>query len=257
MLLRVIDIETTGQAPPAEVIEFGRVDVEHDAASTTIRKQQSRLYKPLRGIPVETMAVHHITPANIPDDAPVCTPDRLRLAVWGGTTPDVLVAHNADFERLFITEAASDTLPWICTYRVALRLWPQAPRHSNQVLRYWRGLEIDAAEAMPPHRAGPDALVTAHLVLDMLKETSVDQMVAWTREPKSFPSPPFGKHKGTRWPDVPADYLDWLVRQDAMEADVKSCARRERERRCGQIPPRTGSGGRFGGRRGGAASTVR
>ncbi len=25
--LRVIDIETTGEAPPAEIIEFGRVDV--------------------------------------------------------------------------------------------------------------------------------------------------------------------------------------------------------------------------------------
>jgi hypothetical protein len=30
MRLRVIDIETTGEAPPAEIIEFGRVDV-HEA----------------------------------------------------------------------------------------------------------------------------------------------------------------------------------------------------------------------------------
>ena len=110
MLLRVIDIETTGQTPPAEIVEFGRVDVEHDAASTTIRKQQSRLYRPLHGIPVETMAVHHLTPALIPHDAPVCTPERLRRAVWGGTTPNVLIAHNADFERLFITQDASGRL---------------------------------------------------------------------------------------------------------------------------------------------------
>ena len=90
----------------------------------------------------------------------------------------------------------------------------------------------------------------------MLKEASIEQMIAWTREPKSFPSPPFGKHKGTNWCDVPADYLDWLVRQDAMESDVRWCARRELERRHGQVPPRTGEGGWLGRRRGGAASAT-
>ena len=124
-------------------------------------------------------------------------------------------------------------VPWICTYCVAFRLWPGAPRHSNQVLRYWRGLEIDAAAAMPPHRAGPDALVTAHLLANMLSEVSVDQMVAWTREPKNFPAPLFGKHRGTSRSKIPGDYLGWLIRQDALDGDVVWCARMKQERRKG------------------------
>jgi DNA polymerase III epsilon subunit-like protein len=36
MLLRVIDIETTGFSPPAEIIEFGRVDVAPDGEAWRI-----------------------------------------------------------------------------------------------------------------------------------------------------------------------------------------------------------------------------
>ena len=51
-------------------------------------------------------------------------------------------------------------------------------KHSNQVLRYWLGLRLDADLAMPPHRAGPDAYVTAHLLLRMMALASVEQMIA-------------------------------------------------------------------------------
>ncbi|WP_421931753.1 hypothetical protein [Phenylobacterium sp.] len=108
----------------------------------------------ISGLPCRAMAVHHITEADFTDDTPVCTPDRLRRAVWGGEAPDALVAHSSDFERQFVTETVTDALPWICTYKVALRVWPEAPRHSNQVLRYWRGLNLDLDLAMPPHRGG-------------------------------------------------------------------------------------------------------
>ena len=50
------------------------------------------LYRPLRGIPPETMAVHHITEADFRADTPVCTPEYLHNAVWSGPTPAALVA---------------------------------------------------------------------------------------------------------------------------------------------------------------------
>ena len=115
--------------------------------------------------------------------------------------------------------------------KVALRIWPDAPGHSNQVLRYWRGLNLDAALAMPPHRAGPDAWVTAHLLVELLKETSVEQMMAWTKEPKLLPKVPFGKHRNSSWPDVPMDYLHWMVGQADMDPDVIWCAQQELHRR--------------------------
>jgi exodeoxyribonuclease X len=229
-VLRVIDIETTGLAPPAEIIEFGRVDVVARPDGWTIGQPMSSLYAPLRGISPETMAVHHITPADV-TGASVCTIDQLRQAIWWGDRPDVLVAHNCSFERLFIDEAATDGLPWICTHKCALRLWPDAPGHSNQILRYWRKHVHDPQFAMPPHRAAPDAFVTAHLLNDMLLETSVEQLVIWTAEPKVLIKVPFGKHRGQKWSEIPDDYLAWMTRQQDMDADVVWNAQRELERR--------------------------
>lgn len=231
MLLRVIDIETTGIALPAEIIEFGRVDVTAEAESWHINPPMARLYRPLNDIPPEAMAVHHITSKDFDADTPVCTEERLRLAVWGGARPDVLVAHNCEFERTFILDAVTEGLPWICTYKAALRIWPDAPSHTNQVLRYWRGLELDAALAMPPHRAGPDAWVTAHLLTELLKASTVEQMIAWTAEPKQLPKILFGKHRGLPWAEVPTDYLQWMVGQVDMDRDAIWCAKQELSRR--------------------------
>jgi len=231
VLLRVIDIETTGMAPPAELIEFGRVDVVSEGNTWHIGRPMAQLYRPLSGIPPETMAVHHITETDFTADTPVCSDERLKLAVQGGSMPDVLVAHNCSFERMFIPDTVTNGISWICTLKVALRIWPNAPGHSNQVLRYWRGLNLDAALAMPPHRAGPDAWVTAHLLTEFLKEASVEEMIAWTAEPKLLPKVPFGKHRNSSWSDVPIDYLNWMVGQPEMDSDIIWCAQRELNRR--------------------------
>lgn len=229
--LRVIDLETTGTEPPAEIIEFGRADVIVDSEGCRVERPMARLYRSLNGIPPETMAVHHITETDFDKNTPVCTPDRLRQAVWGGAPPDVLVAHNCEFERQFVTEAVTDDLPWICTYKVALHVWPDAPRHSNQVLRYWRGLVLDPAYAMPPHRAGPDAWVTAHLLPELIQAASIEKMIEWTKEPRPMPTIPFGKHRGLGWGEAPLDYLQWMVGQSDMDADAVWNAKKELARR--------------------------
>lgn len=232
--LRVIDLETTGIEPPAEIIEFGRVDVVLDARGVTVEAPLSWLYRPLRGIPPETKAVHHITEADFGPDTPVCTADYLHAAVWSGSPPAALVAHNCAFEQKFVTEAATGQIPWICTYKVAMHVWPDAPRHSNQVLRYWRGLALNSALAMPPHRAGPDAWVTGHLLADLAQFASVEQMIAWTKEPRPMPTLTFGKHKGLPWSEAPRDYLDWMLRQADMDQDTAWHARQELVRRDGR-----------------------
>ncbi len=228
---RVIDLETTGTEPPAEIIEFGRSDLVTGPSPAVVERPMARLYRPLHGIPPETMAVHHITENDFDDDTPVCTEERLRQAVWGGAVPDVLVAHNAAFEQQFVTPTVTADLPWICTYKVALRLWPDAPRHTNQVLRYWLGLNLDRDMASPPHRAGPDAWVTAMILVKMLPLASLEDMIAWSAEPKLLPTVPFGKHRGVRWTEAPLDYLQWMGRQTDMDADAIWNAQRELRRR--------------------------
>jgi exodeoxyribonuclease X len=231
LLIRVIDIETTGLAPPAEIIEIGRVDVVIEGDDIRIERPKARLYRPLNGIPPETMAVHHLTEADFDTDMPVCTEERLQMAIWNGDRPDVLVAHNCEFEQSFIPVSVTKELPWVCTHKVALRVWPDAPKHSNQVLRYWRGLALDAALAMPPHRAGPDAWVTAHLLADLARTATIAQMIDWSARPKQLPTIPFGKHRGAKWAEAPLDYLQWMVRQKDMDGDAIACANEELARR--------------------------
>lgn len=243
--LGVIDLETTGNAPPAEVIEFARAEVlVGDNGACSVEAPVSRLFRPLHGIPPEAMAVHHLTEADFDAAMPAATPALLREVLLAAPRLDILVAHNAQFEQAFLAEALDGAVPWICTYKVALHVWPDAPRHSNQVLRYWRGLSLDPALAMPPHRAGPDACVTAHLLVELLKYVDIEQMLAWTLEPRQLPLVPFGKHRGQKWSDVPGDYLQWMVGQATMERDVIFAAEREVSRRSGGLgKPDSGIGG--------------
>lgn len=238
--LRVIDLETTGTSPPAEIIEIGITDVEIGPRGLSISPPFARLFRPADPISPETMAVHHITEADIPSSAPLCTKEEARAVVWQRPTPDVFVAHNCEFERKFLTDAVTDGAPWICTYKASLHVWPNAPRHTNQVLRYWRGLNLDPALAMPPHRAGPDAWVTAHLVADLLSFADAREMIAWTDQPRPMPAIVFGKHRGLCWADVPSDYLEWLTTQTDMDADVLWHARRELDCRRSAPPDRAG-----------------
>ena len=71
--IRVIDLETTGLAPPAEIIEIGRSDLIWGEGAPVIHDPLAWLYRPLNGIPPDNMAVHHITEEDIGPNAPVCT----------------------------------------------------------------------------------------------------------------------------------------------------------------------------------------
>jgi exodeoxyribonuclease X len=227
--VRVVDMETTDKEPTtSDVIEVGWIDV---AADGTIGKPHQIFSKPTRPIEFEAMAAHHLTEADVARG--VSSAEWQALLTEGG--PVAFVAHNSKFEAALWPTAPA---PWICTYKSALRLWPESPRHSNQVLRYWLHLDQDEgwnnALAMPPHRAAPDAYVTAHIFARMLQEEGenrLKRLLRWSREPGLLPKVTFGKHAKAKWTDVPADYLEWIGRQKDMEEDVRFTASMELQRR--------------------------
>lgn len=229
MRLRVVDLETTGGDRSSEIIEVGFVDVVSDGGGWRALTPVSKLFRPRGEISVHAMAVHHLTPEHFSDADPHC--DEYALRDMFAEPADVMVAHSARFERAFIADTATGGLPWICTVRSSKAAWPQAPGHSNQVLRYWRGFRLDPALADPAHRAGPDAWVTAHILMDLLKEASVEQLLAWSNAPRDIPTVPFGKHRKKPWSEVPSDYLKWMAAQTDMDADAVAAARSELDRR--------------------------
>lgn len=242
-VIRVVDLESTGFAPPEHVpIEVGWQDLVATGTDLAGRprfevspdRNGSMLLHPRRPVPPESSAVHHLTDDDFWEGMPF----------WRDALPEVceaagivaFAAHTAKMERQWFTPEITGDRAWICTWKCALRAWPDSPSHSNQVLRYWRNpAGIDRLRAHPPHRALPDAYVTSFLLRDLLAEHPVETLIRWTEEPTVLVRVPFGEHRGKRWTEVDAGLLDWILTKD-FDEDVRhtvklELARREAERR--------------------------
>lgn len=224
-IIRIIDFETTGTEPPAEVCEVGICDLHLEERKVD---RPSSWLCGVKSMPPEVRAIHHIALSECDgkppfDEASLLTPDVTAVA-----------AHNASFETKFF----HPSLHMICTYKAALRMWPTAPGHGNGVLRYWledQGLiSLDHALTQPAHRAAPDAYVTAHLLMALFNAGATGKdMVTWTKEPPLLPTCPIGKFRGMPWSEVEGGFLGWMLRQSTMEDDLKWNAQREIARRSG------------------------
>lgn len=69
------------------------------------------------------------------------------------------------------------------------------------------------------HRAGPDTWVTAHILLDLLKERTVEELLEISANPVRLLKMPFGKHYGKSFKEIDEGYLDWLVDKSDMRND--------------------------------------
>lgn len=224
-MIRVIDYETTGtnEEADAEIIEAGSYDVEWDdgIGKWIITRPVHWMVKPSKPIPPVARAVHHITDAEV--DNAAFLRDIIDDFLDGA---DICAAHNARFEEHFTPHK---NLRWICTYKCALVVWPDAPGHGNQVLRYWLDIDreqtFDHARSMPSHRAMPDAYVTAFILRRLLAERTVDQLLTISRYPALLRKMNFGKHKGMAFADAPADYLEWIRDKSDMNEDTKFTAK--------------------------------
>ncbi len=230
--VRVLDIESTGLDPAAgaRICELGWCDVlatanddKGEPYKWVVEKYwHSLLVNPCVPMPPEAQAAHHITDAELAN-APTIEeaikeiyPHR-NLQIGDFDSIAAYAAHHAKFDRQFIEPHFA--APWICTMRCWQHVAPDAPGFSNQVLRYHlkpRGL--DAAKAMPPHRAGPDAYVTAHLLRDLLNRTkpngernTVERLVKATANVPILKFCMLGKQRGKLYEEVDSGFLHWLL----------------------------------------------
>lgn len=225
MRVTIIDTETTGMDPETNsIVEIAGVDLN------TGYWIQS-LVKPEHPISFGAMATHMIT-------------ERMAATGWSlddalhpegkegfYRDADVLVAHNAEFDRAMLKGLVPDP-KWICTWRCAMHLYPEAESHRNMALAYELGLKIDDAPVLTddpaasmPHRALFDAWVTRKLLLHMLYDClhrhtdytwsmCIRYLTKLSTAPVILTKVRFGKHEGQRWEDVPVSYLKWVVGQD-------------------------------------------
>lgn len=201
--IRTIDLETTGARPPAHAVcEIGWQDVvETDTGWEVAGDDGSMLIDPERPIPPVTQAVHHITDEDV-SGAPKFR-DVAKEILRPGKGCIGLAAHRVSFESRFCTPELTGGLPWICTWKSALRCYPDSPSFSNQVLKYWRKPKgLDRQRALPVHRAFPDAYTTAFHLRDMLNTEGSQVLMEWTNLPGKLPRVPRGDLRGTMWRDL-------------------------------------------------------
>lgn len=216
--LRVIDFETTGfpdEENPQCVVEIGFVDA--DAKTKLITDKFSSLVKPTTEMTLGAQAIHHISYEEASQNG-IEWVEAQKIATKRAEDEIIIfVAHNADFEKKFFNPEGSI---WLDTYKVALKLYPDAPSHSNQVLKYFLGVE-NKDYHHPPHRALPDCCVTFEILQEMAKEISINEMVKISNNPPYLTKIPFGKHRGEKFEDLPDSYINWLSSQDDLDEGVK------------------------------------
>lgn len=213
-MLRVIDTETTSFE--GGIVEIASVDIEFGA----ICNPMSDFVRPPEAIGFEAMAIHHITEGMVAD-APF-----ISEVIGRYLGASVYVAHNAAFDKGKLPQIDA---PWICTLKLARKLYPEFESHGNQYLRYRLGLKPTLPEGLYAHRALYDCYVTAELLMYMGREAqwTIREMREISASPSLLYRMRFGKHKGKTFEEVATEdkgYLRWLLGTDLdedMEFTVK------------------------------------
>jgi len=196
-IIRVIDTETTSFE--GGVCELASVDI----INGQICNPMSDFVKPPEPITVGAMAVHHITDAMVAEAPPIDD------AVDRYLGASVYVAHNAAFDRPKLPQINA---PWICTLKLARKLFPELESHSNQYLRYHFMLDVDVPENLHAHRALYDCYVTAALLIRLNRDVkmTIAQMREITALPSLLHTMRFGKHKGKTFEEIAATDQGWI-----------------------------------------------
>ena len=158
----VLDFETTGLSPDRgdRITEIGAVRIRE---GQILDRFQSLVNCNVR-VPAFITAYTGITQRMV-DTAPPVGQVFRSLSQFIGDTP--VVAHNAGFDqRFFVSESRHcgmqvEVMPFICSMRVARRVYPKFQSHALGSLASEMGLRFKG----DAHRAAADAELTAQIMI--------------------------------------------------------------------------------------------
>jgi len=209
MKIRVIDFESTGlpdKDPDVRLVEIGMTDL-HD--NWRVSRTTHALVNPGIPMPAEARGVHHLSDQDV--EGGLSQAEARELLLFGMEPGDMFAAHNYKMESALFD---AGPFPWICTMICAKHLWPAAPGFANQTLRYHLGIDSEFEWpdlAMPPHRAGPDSYVTAHILSRLVFAASPTKLVELTRTPILLKYVESGKYEGRLWSEMDRGYLEFIL----------------------------------------------
>lgn len=153
----LIDVETTGFNPARDrIVEIACAVIEGER----VTERWSTLVRPGVPIPPYATAVHGITNRMVAG-----APRLSRALKWARRfcVGRLVATHNARFDLSFVGRRLCPQA--LCTLRLSRALFPDAPNHKNQTLRYYLGIDAIVEEPLTAHRALGDAVVSAHVLI--------------------------------------------------------------------------------------------
>jgi len=186
------DCETSGLDSTKDKL----VEIASSATTATeVVGMWATLVDPEIPIPPEVVGVHGITDSMV-RGAPKAFDAICSLVRFEGIVrTDVDAFHNREFDAAFLGRTA---VPGLCTKRLSMQLWPDAPNHKLQTLRHWRGLRFDDF-GISAHRGLGDTLTAAALLRDIIANAgceTVEQLQALSDAPILYKTWWFGPKYG-------------------------------------------------------------
>lgn len=161
--LYVIDFETTGLSP-SQGARATEVAVVKIVDGILVDKFQS-LINPNKTISAEIIKLTGITQEMV-NKAPSSKSVMIGLKKFIGNS--TLFAHNANFDKKFFENemslaGISSTNQFLCTIKIAKKIYPKSPRYALASLLEYADIPLGKTF----HRALADATATAHLLVQM------------------------------------------------------------------------------------------
>jgi DNA polymerase III epsilon subunit len=168
----VFDVETTGLDPRRghRIIEIAGVRIEGGAIQS--ESAFHTLVNPEREIPWDAKQVNKL---NDDEVASAPTIDQVLPQFLSFAEGSTLVAHNADFDMGFLEKEKEYCWGYVelpeclCTMRLSQALFPREFRHGLDIVGHRLGLSLPQRR----HRALPDVLLTAQVLLKLMETGSI------------------------------------------------------------------------------------
>lgn len=217
--MQAIILDTETHTLNGQPIEIAYAPIELHDSKLTLDKTKifDQLYSVDEPISFAAMAVHHILESEL-----VGQPHYSTFSLPQETT--YIIGHNIDYDIRAIEKCGVDTsnIKAICTLALARLVWPDAEAHNISALIYMISKGSEKAREMikKAHRADMDIILTANILMHEIHHLniqSIEELYNKSEEARIPRSINFGKHRGTAIADLPADYKQWLLRQEDLD----------------------------------------
>jgi len=217
--MQAIILDTETHTLNGQPIEIAYAPIQIHDGKLTLDKSQifDQLYRVDEPISYAAMAVHHILESELVDQ-----PHYTSFSLPQDTT--YIIGHNIDYDIRALEKCGIDIskIKAICTLALARLVWPDAEAHNISALIYMITKGSAKARDMikKAHRADMDIILTANILMHEihhLKIQTIEELYTASEDARIPRTINFGKHRGTAIADLPADYMQWLLRQEDLD----------------------------------------